>query len=828
MTNGLKQRTLLVKRIILVGFVFAALSVGIDLWDYYQTRTWQTLADVAIAVLAAICLAVARWSVRREKLDAAGYWMLLAMLVGLGSGDLIWTSELVFSIGIVLLILIVGSMVLPRKWAVWLIAVGLYVAFAALVNRFEPLPRRAVTQSAERFVLDLVMVILLATAILWQFARVRRRLTTIRARLLIAFVPLTLLLAAVIGASAFWVTRNQVRRQVENQLESVATLKEVEIRSWVSDLQMNLNLVVSGKQTPRHLESLLASESVESSDYENAYDSLQGYLRWAVKQMGLFEEMFVIDLQGRVILSTDATREGKYAYQAYFQRGLEGPYVHPPSYSSWLGQMLVLAARPLGDQEGKTVAVLVGRANIDALSEIMLERAGLGETGETYLVGTNHLLLTESRFGGEGKIYVRTPGGNAALEDQVNGSGQYQSYHDAPVVGAYHWLPELQVALLAEQGTAEAYSGVRTVLLIDGGIAIGAALVVAMVSIIITNNITDPLARLAETAQEIAAGDLERTAEVEREDEMGSLAQAFNQMTGRLRDLIGDLEQEITERKRAESALREAHDKLEIRVKERTAELEQANEEVKQFAYIVSHDLRAPLVNLKGFAAELRSAMEVIGPVMNAALPHLDEKQRQDVTWAWEEDAPEALDFIDSSATRMDHFISALLKLSRLGRRDLHPEPVDMEAVVQATLQSLAHQIEERQGKVTVGPLPEVVADRTSMEQIMGNLLGNSVKYLDPDRPAELEITADRGLNETTFRVRDNGRGIAEDDMDKVFAPFRRIGRQDAPGEGMGLPYVQALVRRHGGRIWCESEPGVGTTFSFTIVAPPPPQHWGE
>ncbi|MEA3396796.1 MAG: histidine kinase dimerization/phospho-acceptor domain-containing protein, partial [Chloroflexota bacterium] len=209
------------------------------------------------------------------------------------------------------------------------------------------------------------------------------------------------------------------------------------------------------------------------------------------------------------------------------------------------------------------------------------------------------------------------------------------------------------------------------------------------------------------------------------------------------------LNRRIIERAQAEKSLREAHDRLEIRVKERTAELEQANEEVKQFAYIVSHDLRAPLVNLKGFASELRYALKVIDPVVHAALPHLDEQQRQDVTLAFQEDVPEALGFIDSSATRMDHFINALLKLSRLGRRELHPETVDMEALVQATLETLGHQIEERQGKATVGSLPEVVADRISMEQIVGNLLGNAVKYLVPDRPAELEITAERGAADT-------------------------------------------------------------------------------
>jgi len=247
------------------------------------------------------------------------------------------------------------------------------------------------------------------------------------------------------------------------------------------------------------------------------------------------------------------------------------------------------------------------------------------------------------------------------------------------------------------------------------------------------------------------------------------------------------------------------------------AKLEQANEEIKQFAYIISHDFRAPLVNLKGFAAELGSALEVVDSTMSTSLPYLDEKQKQDVVTALREDVPEALGFIDSSVTRMDHLISALLKLSRLGRHELHFAPVNMNSLVQTTLETLAHTIEERQVKVTVGSLPKVVADRTSMEQIMGNILSNAVKYLDPDRPGEIEVTAERGDDETTFLIHDNGRGIAEEDMPKVFAPFRRIGRQDQPGEGMGLPYVQTLVRRHGGRIWCESELELGTTFAFTI-----------
>ena len=275
---------------------------------------------------------------------------------------------------------------------------------------------------------------------------------------------------------------------------------------------------------------------------------------------------------------------------------------------------------------------------------------------------------------------------------------------------------------------------------------------------------------------------------------------------------------DLSARVQAEEALRQARDELEVRVQERTAELAAANEEVRRFAYIVSHDLRAPLINLKGFASELRTACDVLQAALPAALPHLEAPLHADVSRALDQDIPEALGFIETSVTRMDHLIRAILHLSRLGRRDLHCEPLDMRALVQGTVQTLAHQIAQRQVQATVEPLPTVMADRTAMEQIMGNLLANAVAYLDPDRPGEIIVTGERHPDMTVMHVRDNGRGIAAEDIPKVFEPFRRVGRQDVPGEGMGLAYVQMLVRRHGGEIRCHSTLGVGTTFTFTIA----------
>ena len=191
--------------------------------------------------------------------------------------------------------------------------------------------------------------------------------------------------------------------------------------------------------------------------------------------------------------------------------------------------------------------------------------------------------------------------------------------------------------------------------------------------------------------------------------------------------------------------------------------------------------------------------------------------QQQAITTAFMQEIPEALNFINSSVNRMNEFINAILKLSRLGRRELNLEPLDMPALVQSTLETLAHQIEQRGVQVTVDPLPNIVADRTSLEQIFSNILTNAISYLEPNRPGEVEISGDQTERETIFRVRDNGRGIAAEDMSKIFELFRRVGNQNVPGEGMGLAYVRTLLRRYGGRIWCNSEPGVGSVFSFSI-----------
>jgi signal transduction histidine kinase len=263
----------------------------------------------------------------------------------------------------------------------------------------------------------------------------------------------------------------------------------------------------------------------------------------------------------------------------------------------------------------------------------------------------------------------------------------------------------------------------------------------------------------------------------------------------------------------------------EAQLKSYSRDLQEVNEELKSFAYIVSHDLRAPLVNIRGFSEELGRSLAEIGPSVEKHLPLFDETEKKRIWPLFQQDIPEALGFIRSSVERMDGQINAILKLSRAGRRKLVPEPLQMGDLVRGILQTLTHQLESRAVAVTVEGLPDLVADRMAMEQIFGNLLDNAVKYLDPARPGAIAVTAENDGREIVVHVRDNGRGMAQEDIPKAFELFRRVGKQDMPGEGLGLAYVRALVRSMGGRIWCRSELGKGTTFSFSVSNTAPGTH---
>ena len=274
------------------------------------------------------------------------------------------------------------------------------------------------------------------------------------------------------------------------------------------------------------------------------------------------------------------------------------------------------------------------------------------------------------------------------------------------------------------------------------------------------------------------------------------------------------LQRYIREAVVARTEVEELNVTLEDRVVRRTAALTRANEEIQRFAYIVSHDLRAPLVNIMGFTSEL----EVGTKALQTYLADETQETKPPALEAANQALPEAVRFIRSSTTKMDGLINAILKLSREGRRELIAEEVDLRRVFEIILSSMKHQIDDSGTEVTLSPnLPIVRSDRLSLDQIFGNLVDNALKYLQPGRPGRLKIEAENHGSNVAIIVSDNGRGIADQDRERVFELFRRAGRQDKPGEGIGLAHVRALVRRLGGDITVRSRLGEGSEFRVVL-----------
>lgn len=265
-----------------------------------------------------------------------------------------------------------------------------------------------------------------------------------------------------------------------------------------------------------------------------------------------------------------------------------------------------------------------------------------------------------------------------------------------------------------------------------------------------------------------------------------------------------------------------ANEGLEAMVAERTADLQEANDEIQRYAYIVSHDLRSPLVNIMGFTSELEHLRDAVFERLGSLRERVPgETAEADETL--KADFAEALGFIKTSIDKMDRLIHAILTLARQGRREFKAEAIDTTALLQRMADAMAHQAQERGAEIRIGRLPPLTSDRLALEQIFSNLLDNALKYLRDGTPGEIEVSGRVTATGHVYEVRDNGRGIDPKDRGRVFELFRRSGLQDRPGEGIGLAHVRALVRRLGGTIALESALGQGSVFRITL-----PRTWAD
>lgn len=224
-------------------------------------------------------------------------------------------------------------------------------------------------------------------------------------------------------------------------------------------------------------------------------------------------------------------------------------------------------------------------------------------------------------------------------------------------------------------------------------------------------------------------------------------------------------------------------------------QLAQSNAELEQFAYVASHDLQEPLR-------------------MVASYTQLLEERYKDI---FDDKAKKIMFYAVDGARRMQSLITDLLEFSRVGSRGQPLVRTDSRTALAEALRNLATAIEESGATITSGDLPPVLSDPTQLVQIFQNLVGNSIKFRGPT-PPQIHVSAVSREGDWTFCVRDNGIGIEEKYFRRIFVIFQRLHtREEYPGTGIGLALCRRIIERHGGRIWLESEPGLGSSFFFTL-----------
>lgn len=296
--------------------------------------------------------------------------------------------------------------------------------------------------------------------------------------------------------------------------------------------------------------------------------------------------------------------------------------------------------------------------------------------------------------------------------------------------------------------------------------------------------------------------DMTIRAPVEPFTQLGSVANYYNRVIDSLED--------------AQAALELSNEDLEYRVDEiskANKKLSTANDQIKSFANILSHDLRTPITSVRALVDEIQYELNDIEAIITQS-PDVSETTREAV----EDFIPESLQMISAAIQQMDSLTSQILIVAKEESRPYQPTMLDMQALVQQIIDGQTGIIREKGIVVKLGALPEICADQVMMQQVFANLISNAVKYLDPTRQGEIIISAIDKPNETVFSIQDNGLGIPESQADRVFQLFRRVGKHSKiEGNGFGLFYIQGMLQRVDADIWFESEEGVGTIFYVSM-----------
>jgi two-component system sensor histidine kinase/response regulator len=401
-------------------------------------------------------------------------------------------------------------------------------------------------------------------------------------RMVSYFLLLSLVTVGVVGYIAYVRSTEALKKSVFDRLSVVTTFKGDELSRWVDEQRLNVVFLASLSEVRTAAQTLMSREKTEDG-YRAAYADLAQCLKNVMANKSDLQEIFILtDVGGQVVISSDPSLEGQYRVRdIYFTQGRLSTYVQSVYASPITLKPTLTIATPLLDATGRRLGVLAVHMNLNQMDRIIMQHAGLGESGETYLVDSSNVFVSAERFGRlEYPRGVHTEGIDSAIQGH-DGAGLYRNYAGAPVIGMYRWLKDQQMALMVEMSQEEAFGPARRLawaILLTGFLS---ACVLAGGIYGLARQITRPVLAIANTAARVSSGDMTAVAPVMTEDEVGILARAFNEMTHRLRLLYEGLQNKVAELERADGELRKYQEQLEDLVEKRTRELQNTLREME-------------------------------------------------------------------------------------------------------------------------------------------------------------------------------------------------------------------------------------------------------
>ncbi|MBN2387735.1 MAG: GAF domain-containing protein [Anaerolineales bacterium] len=516
---------------------------------YFTTAAWQMIAAALVGLFAATGFALARILLRKGQHWTAAVITTITPAMTVTTLTLFWSG--VTGVIIIMVFVIPNLLVLlgmPRDQRRWIGPLTSLVAVVviAILENIQPVARLAVTDLAIlRWLGPLILVLggILGLLIMIQGITTGRLLT----RLLVAFLIIVLVPMA---ALAILTTTERIqadRTTATTGLEATINRKETAIRTWFLGAESDLLLVAQDPQALFYMRGLLTRPAGEGSEQMHARIVDRFYVM--LYSSNRLREIFLMNMDGIVVADTISIYEGvDHQYQEFFWQGRNGLFLNPPFYFRTVDEITMIVSYPVEDENGQTIGVLAARVNMRQLNTLIALTDTDHDATLIYLVDANSDLLTSTAIGASQQI--ENAGIRAAIAAQRNGTLEYQNHTGTPVIGTYHWLPEIRSVLLAELPVAVVYAEAGGLLTTSIVVTLAAAVIAVIGALFTIRSLSTPLTTLTNAARQIAAGNLDVQATVENEDEIGELTQTFNDMTSQLSSLVTDLEARVAERTR--------------------------------------------------------------------------------------------------------------------------------------------------------------------------------------------------------------------------------------------------------------------------------------